>query len=106
DDPDGDGAIVASRVLDDRAERERPRLQAGNCCSGARVGRIFTIAADTAASTLANILSAGRHEVVSAATAATRGKIHNHRPVVLGWGSGSRRGLSRFVEEVRLPTIS
>ena len=55
---------------------------------------------------LENILSARGHEIVSATTAAALTEIHNRRPMVLGWGGGGRRRISRSIEKICLRTLS
>ena len=53
-----------------------------------------------------NILSARGHEIVSATIAFTLTEIHNCRAMVLGRGGGGRRRISRFIEKIRLRTLS
>src|SRR5262249_38822518 len=93
DDANGDGPIHASRVLDDRPECERAGLQtiedgafdiAGNEGRGG--------AAEHAP--VENVLSAGRYEVVSSKAAAALTEVHDHRAMVLGWGSRGGRRIS------------
>ncbi len=94
------------RVLDDRIERQRSGLQTLESCSGPRVGRTFIIAADTAASTLENILSTGGYQTLPTAAASSLAEVHHDRTMVLERGGRSRRPVSRSVEEVCLRTIS
>src|SRR5437660_630730 len=92
--------------MDARPARQRSGLQTFENCSGARVGRIFIIAADTAASTLENILSTGGYQTLPAAAASSLAEVDHDRSVVLGWGGGSGRNLPRPFKEIRLRTIS
>src|SRR2546430_5412650 len=89
DDADGDGPIVSPRVLDDRPQCEQRRLPAPE--------KFFE---------LENVLSAGRYQAVSVSAASARREVHDDRAMVLGWGRRDKRRVSRFVEEVRVRTIS
>src|SRR5438045_5160159 len=86
---DGSRAIVPSRILDDRTERSRRRLSAAEI--SARVE---------------NILSTCGHETLPATIATALTEIHNRRAMVLGWRSRGRRQISRFIEKIRLRTLS
>src|SRR5205823_1329246 len=92
-------------------ERERSGLQtvedgavdiAWN--GGGRVRAGPAVTAEQAS--MENFLSTGRHEVTSTETSPAFVEVHHHRPMVLGWGGGSGRRVSRPLEEVCVRAVS
>src|SRR6202030_2722280 len=76
---------------------------------GRRPAGAYSSAAERPATTensLENILSLGRHEVVSATAASALAEVDHDRTMVLERGGRSRRAVSRSVEEICLRAIS